>query len=65
MFTDMLLVFLEIMVIRLRFTQELSSFGAVWNAPAGAQDYGPVCTACPSPHAQANWWPQDFASMIC
>lgn len=53
------------MVIRLCFTQELSSFGAVWNAPAGAQDYGPVCSACPSSHAQANWWPQDFASMIC
>lgn len=29
MFTDKLLVFLEIMVIRLCFTQELSSFGAV------------------------------------
>ena len=65
MFTDKLLVFLEIMVIRLCSTQELSSFGAVGNAPAGAPDYGPACSAHPSPHAQANWWPQDFASLMC
>lgn len=35
MFTDKLLVLLEIMVIRLCFTQELSSLGVVENAPAG------------------------------
>lgn len=60
MFTDKLLVFLEIMVIRLCFTQELSSLGAVGNAPAGALDCSPACSAPPSPYAQANWWPQDF-----
>jgi len=52
MFTDKLLVFLEIMVIRLCFTQEFSSFGAVGNAPAGAPDYGPAGSARPS--LQAN-----------
>lgn len=65
MFTDKLLVFLEIMVIRLCFTQEPSSLGAVGNAPAGALDCSPACSAPPSPHAQANWWPQDFTSWLC
>lgn len=64
MFTDKLLVFLEILVIRLCFTQELSSFGAVGNAPAGALHCGPVCSAQPSPHARANWWPRYFASLM-
>lgn len=36
MFTDKLLVFLEIMVIRLCFAQEPPPFGAVGNAPARA-----------------------------
>lgn len=36
MFTDKLLVFLEIMVIRLCFAQEPPPFGAVGNAPACA-----------------------------
>lgn len=65
MFTDKLLVFLEIMVIRLCFTQEPSSLGAVGNAPAGVLGCSPACSAPPSPHAQANWWPQDFTSLLC
>lgn len=65
MFTDKLLVFLEIMVIRLCFTQEPSSSGAVGNAPAGALECSSACCAPPSPHGQANRWPQDFTSLLC
>lgn len=61
MFTDKLLVFSEIMVIRPCFIQELSSAGT---APAAAPDCGPACSARPSPHAQANWWPWDFTLLM-
>lgn len=65
MFTDKLLVFLEIMVIRPCFTQELSFSRAVGNAPAGAPGYGPAWFTCRFLHTQANWWPQDFTPLMC